>query len=198
MTSGLETEARAARADELSLAELLDRLIGGGVALQGDLVLSVAGVDLVWLGLRAALAGADLAPPGAGDDLPRHLPTSGSAGCRGSRRDRPAARPDPGSRAGELPTGIPGGGRDTRVEVDDDRVEEGLVRLVLSVVELLRQLMEGQALRRMDAGSLSEEQLERVGTALMRLSERMDELRQFFGLTEDDLALHLGNLKDLG
>ncbi len=196
MTPGLEAPVRAPRTDELSLAELLDRLIGDGVALQGDVVLSVAGVDLVWLGLRAVLAGADLAPPGAGVDLPHHLDGKHAAGPMGP--PRAAARGATGSMAGELPTAGTGGGRDTRVEVDDGRVEEGLVRLVLSVVELLRQLMEGQALRRMDAGSLSEAQLERVGTALMRLSKRMEELQEFFGLTDDDLELHLGNVKDLG
>jgi hypothetical protein len=65
---------------------------------------------------------------------------------------------------------------------------------VLSLVELLRQLMERQAVRRVEAGGLTDEQVERLGTTLMLLNRRMGELREIFGLTEDDLSLDLGPL----
>jgi hypothetical protein len=83
---------------------------------------------------------------------------------------------------------------DRRVEADPENVERGLAQLVLTVVELLRQLMERQALRRIDGGSLSEEQVERLGSTFMELDRRMEELREEFGLDEEDLNLHLGPL----
>ena len=84
-----------------------------------------------------------------------------------------------------------------RVNADPESVERGLAQLVLTVIELLRQLMERQALRRVDAGNLSEEQIERLGRTFMELDKRMEELREQFGLTEADLNLDLGPLGNL-
>jgi hypothetical protein len=81
-----------------------------------------------------------------------------------------------------------------RIEADPENVERGLAQLVLTVVELLRQLMERQALRRVEAGGLSDEQVERLGTTLMLLEQRMGELRETFGLEQEDLNLDLGPL----
>jgi hypothetical protein len=72
-----------------------------------------------------------------------------------------------------------------------------MAQLVLTVIELLRQLMERQALRRVERGSLTEEQEEQLGIALMRLAETMDELKAQFELTDDDLNLRLGPLGNL-
>ena len=82
-----------------------------------------------------------------------------------------------------------------RLESDADSIERDLFRLVLTVVELLRQLMERQAVRRMD--DLPEEQAEALGTALMRLADAMTELRERFGLRPEDLNLDLGPLGTL-
>jgi hypothetical protein len=68
---------------------------------------------------------------------------------------------------------------------------------VLTIVELLRQLMERQALRRVEAGGLSENQIERLGQSLMLLAERMDELKEQFGFEDQDLNLNLGPLGNL-
>ena len=81
-----------------------------------------------------------------------------------------------------------------RVNADPESVERGLAQLVLTIVELLRQIMERQALRRIDGGTLSEEQVERLGQTFMELDRRMEELTQEFGLTEEDLNLDLGPL----
>jgi hypothetical protein len=81
-----------------------------------------------------------------------------------------------------------------RVNADPENLERGLAQLVLTVIELLRQLMERQALRRIDAGNLSEEQVERLGRTFMELDKRMEQLREEFGLTEEDLNLDLGPL----
>jgi hypothetical protein len=84
-----------------------------------------------------------------------------------------------------------------RISADPDIVENGLARLVLSIIELIRRLLEKQALRRMDAGNLDEEEIERLGNALMKLEEKMDELKRTFGLSDDDLNLKLGPVKTL-
>lgn len=83
------------------------------------------------------------------------------------------------------------------VTADPDTVERDLVKLVLTVVELVRQLMERQALRRVDSGGLTEEQEERLGMTLMLLEERMTELRERYGLDAADLNLDLGPLGTL-
>jgi hypothetical protein len=80
---------------------------------------------------------------------------------------------------------------------DPQATERGLACLVLTVVELLRQLMERQALRRVEEGSVTDEQAERLGCTLMRLDERMDELVEEFGLGREDLNVDLGPLGTL-
>jgi hypothetical protein len=82
-----------------------------------------------------------------------------------------------------------------RISADSEAVENGLAKLVLSIVELVRRLLEKQALRRMDGGNLSDEEIERLGNALMKLEEKMSELKRSFGLSDDDLNLNLGPLK---
>jgi Gas vesicle protein K len=104
------------------------------------------------------------------------------------------------------PVRRPAGGGDSRrrpdppsprLEIDESAPERSLVALVLALVELLRQLMERQALRRLDHGDLVPEQVERVGATLLALEQRMAELREHFGLTTEDLNLDLGPLGPL-
>lgn len=84
-----------------------------------------------------------------------------------------------------------------RVNTDPEDVERGLAKLVLVLIELLRQLMERQALRRVEAGSLGEEEIERLGQTFVKLAERMEELKAIFGLEDEDLNLNLGPLGNL-
>jgi hypothetical protein len=84
-----------------------------------------------------------------------------------------------------------------RISADPEAVENGLARLVLSIIELVRRLLEKQALRRMDAGNLTEEEIERLGAALMKLEEKMIEMKRAFGLEDDDLNLSLGPVRTL-
>ncbi|EFL23665.1 gas vesicle protein K [Streptomyces himastatinicus ATCC 53653] len=86
---------------------------------------------------------------------------------------------------------------DTRVDLDPEAMGRDLVALVLTVVELLRQLMERQALRRIDAGGLTDAQIDHIGTTLMHLDRRMTELCDQHGLTLEDLNLDLGPLGTL-
>src|SRR5689334_18604617 len=84
-----------------------------------------------------------------------------------------------------------------RVNADPESVERGLAQLVLTIVELLRQIMERQALRRIDGGGLTDDEVERLGRTFMELDKRMAELRDEFGLDEEDLNLNLGPLGNL-
>jgi hypothetical protein len=81
-----------------------------------------------------------------------------------------------------------------RINADPEHVEQGLARLVLTVVELLREVLEHQAIRRMDGGTLTDAEIERLGLALFKLNQRMDELKSIFGLTDEDLNIDLGPL----
>lgn len=83
----------------------------------------------------------------------------------------------------------------SRVNLDPEKTEQGLVGLVLALVELIRRLLEKQAIRRMEAGSLTEEEIERLGTTLMKLEEKIKELQEYFEI--DDLNINLGPLGNL-
>lgn len=85
----------------------------------------------------------------------------------------------------------------TRIDVDRDRMGRDLVALVLTIVELLRQLMERQAIRRVEQGDLTDDQVDRIGTTLMLLDDRMNELCEQHGLSMEDLNLDLGPLGTL-
>jgi len=84
-----------------------------------------------------------------------------------------------------------------RLETDADAVARDLLKLVLTIIELIRQLMEKQALRRVEEGDLTDEQVEGLGQGLMHLEQAMDELKERYGLTTDDLNLDLGPLGTL-
>jgi Gas vesicle protein K. len=79
-----------------------------------------------------------------------------------------------------------------RINIDARSVEQGLAKLVLSLIELIRRLLEKQAVRRMEGGDLSSQQIEELGLALMKLEEKMEELKGQFGLSREDLNLDLG------
>jgi hypothetical protein len=85
----------------------------------------------------------------------------------------------------------------SRIDVNPEGIEQGLAQLVLTLVEFVRQLLERQAVRRMEGGTLSDEEVERVGLALMLLEDKVHELTEQFGLRPSDLNINLGPLGDL-
>jgi hypothetical protein len=146
--------------------------------------------------------------PGGDRPTPHRDPTGGRPV---PHRDRAEGRPVPDRDPAEGRP-VPGGEREPpyrppgrrrphgvpeRVTVDRESVERGLAGLVLTVIELLRQLMERQALRRVEDGDLTDEQVERLGLTLMALERRMEELREHFGLEPEDLNIDLGPLGPL-
>ena len=82
-----------------------------------------------------------------------------------------------------------------RVQVDPEKVEQGLVKLVLALVEFLRQILEKQAIRKMESGSLTADEIDRLGTTLMKLEEKIKELQEHFAI--EDLNINLGPLGNL-
>ena len=84
-----------------------------------------------------------------------------------------------------------------RVNIDAQSVEQGLAKLVLTLIELIRRLLEKQAVRRMEGGGLSPEQVEELGLALMKLEEKMAELKEHFGLRDEELNIDLGPIGKL-
>ena len=127
-----------------SLVDLLDSLVDTGVAAGGDVTISVAGVDLIALKLKALLAS---------------VGTDGADKIAFPRRERRARLP-------------------ARVDTDERSLQRGLAQLVLVVVELLAELMERQAVRRMAAGTLEDEQVRALSATFVALHDRFDELTE--------------------
>jgi len=84
-----------------------------------------------------------------------------------------------------------------KINANPENVEKGLAKLVLTLIELIRQLMEKQGMKRMDSKSISEEEIEKLGETFMKLEEKMEELKGVFDLEDEELNLDLGPLGDL-
>ena len=84
-----------------------------------------------------------------------------------------------------------------RIDANPRNVEKGLAKLVLTLVELIRKLLEKQAMRRIEGGSLTDEEIEKMGETLLKLENKMQELKEIFGLKDEELNLNLGPLGDL-
>ena len=192
--------------ERLDLSDVLSSLLDKGVALRGGVTLAVADIDLVYLDLallltaiesvarepkRTGLLASAFGPPDlspgrrAGGEAPRESSAEADAA--------PAVAPPPERKEGvalsELAPDLP-----ERIDADSTAAENGLDRLVLTLIELLRKVLEHQAIRRMDGGGLSEAEVERLGLAMLRLHKRMEEMKEVFGLADEDLQVDLGPL----
>lgn len=187
--------APAAGPADTSLCETLDRLLDVGAVIRGDVVVSVAEVDLLYLDLRLLLASVDTAVR-AGATLPAR---NGAAAPAPPRRIALASTPAPAEQpatsrldAGPAMTTAadsspPRPPRPPREEA----VPKGFAQLVLTVVKLLHDLLGRQALHRIDNGSLSARQIEEVGTVLMRQNDEIRRLCDLLDLNEADLTIML-------
>lgn len=206
--------------DRLDLGDLLNHVLDKGVVLHGDVLLSVADVDLVRLNIGLLLAAVETslqkAPKrtqgslatafGPPDFRPMEIRDAERAEREAGRNlaaevGEPVAAPAPEKRPSpltgdvelnEVATSLP-----ERINADPEKIENGLARLVLTLIEVLRKVLEHQAVRRMEGGSLSEEEIERLGLALLRLNDRMKDMKGIFGLEDDDLKIDLGPLGKL-
>lgn len=227
-----------------TLADIVNRLLDRGVIVGGDIALSIAGVELAYVGLRGLITSASTArglgltvgpvssgasplpPVGTGAPLPpvdgaeAGAPAAGLGGRTAESGTNLASAPEFGTTGEGIPR-VEGPGTEASsagpalddavsalahevsrhlpkaVDISPEGVQRDLGRLVLTLVELIRRIVEHQAIRRMDDGDLDEERIERMGLALERLQATMHELRAVFGLAEEDLDIDLGPLGPL-
>ena len=203
---------RAPSGAAVSLVDAVDLLLNRGALLTGEATLSLAGVDLVYVGLNLLITSVETMRQqglASGRNAPhRPLPPPGL---------RPLAGNMPGGAAPRPPEiAVPGAAVPTPADRDlapgqtaallrlaeqkgegGERPEQGLARLVLALVELLRQLLERQAVRRMEGGGLADADVERMGLALRELEQTMTLMRESFGLSAEDLTSILGPLGQL-
>ena len=192
-------------APRIGLVDVVDGLLDKGTVISGEATVSLAGVDLVHVALNLLVASVETMRQ-SGSPVVAHQGPSllGRSAPRGSA---PGAFAAPSGQSLPHPTGTPGSwgepqGGPLLISAQplspqpsvDAQEDQGLAGVVLALVELIRQLLERQAVRRMEGGSLTEEEVERMGRALMELNGKMKELFAIFGLDEADVNLDLGPL----
>jgi hypothetical protein len=216
-----KTSEQIVKNRHFTLLELLDRLLDKGVMVKGEILLSVAEIDLVYLNLGLLLSSLKTVEQAARRDSNAEAALfSWQTSTMGELVNEPqmeAGRKDvaptpltkensPGkSGKGEaiaraLPSAVgyePEQFLEAKTAIDPKNVEKGLTKLVLTLIDLIRKLMEKQALRRIEAGQLNAGEIERVGNTFLLLDERMDQLKKTFGLKDEDLNLDLGPLGEL-
>lgn len=198
--------------DPVDLSDVLNTVLDRGAVVHGEVTIAVADVDLIRLNiglLLQAIATAEARAPR--DDSANSGSLAATLGNLAYPRVAEPGAPvlakpvpkSPGSpsntavaRDGNSLNGVARGLPD-RINADVAGPESGLARLVLTLIEVLRKVLEHQAVRRMEGGRLTSEEIERLGLALARLDERMGELRTVFGISEEDLRIDLGPLGQL-
>ena len=190
--------------ERLELSDLLSHVLDKGVVLKGEVMLAVADIDLVRLDLGLLLTavetvlgrGGGLAGPERAGLLsaaaPRERPVIAPSGS--TMESQVVQTLDAPKNAAITPLETVAQGLPPRLNTDPDKIENGLAKLVLTLIEVLRKVLEHQAVRRMEGGHLSDEEVERLGVALLRLNDRMQDMKGIFGLTDDDLQIDLGPL----
>jgi hypothetical protein len=218
---------QVARNQRVTLLELLDRLLDRGVMVKGEIVLSVADIDLVYLNLGVLLSSVKTIENAARrndreeasnreeaawivqqttcreEEVSRPQQEEGrkdSISILCTKENSPSRNSDGKTRDGTSPAAIskePDKLTRAKTDIDPKNVEKGLVKLVLTLVDLIRKLMEKQAIRRIEDGQLSDREIEDVGNTFLLLDEKMSQLKKHFGLKDEDLNLDLGPLGEL-
>ena len=187
----------------IELAEVLSHVLDKGVVLRGEVMLAVADIDLIKLDLGLLLTAFETAIarsriPGSRTMPVESLSAVGPEPVSGSTMESQVVEALGVTKDAtvtpltEVAEGLP-----PRLNTDPDKVENGLAKLVLTLIEVLRKVLEHQAVRRMEGGHLSDAEIEKLGVALLRLNDRMQEMKGIFGLTDDDLQIDLGPLGTL-
>lgn len=209
----IKTSDQIVKNQHFTILELLDRLLDKGVMVKGEVVLSVADIDLVYLNLGLLLSSVKTVEKakrrgGNGEATLISWQNTSEAGFLNESpqvvQSLPFSKEDKkgnGETVARTLAKVVDHGIEQmikpRTNINPKNVEKGLAKLVLTVVDLLRKLMEKQAVRQMEAGLLTAWQIDRVGTSFLLLDERMEQLKKVFGLKDEDLNLDLGPLGEL-
>jgi Gas vesicle protein K/Gas vesicle protein len=185
----------------VDLSDVLNHVLDKGVVLRGEVMLAVADIDLIRLDLGLLLTAVETAlsrprvTGAASLGLGAARPQVAAPGTSGSTMESQVVEslhPPPDAPVTPLETvaeALP-----PRLNTDPENVENGLAKLVLTLIEVLRKVLEHQAVRRMEGGHLSDAEIEKLGVALLRLNDRMQEMKGIFGLADEDLQIDLGPL----
>ncbi len=220
----IKTSDQIVKNQHFTLLELLDRLLDKGVMVKGEILLSVADIDLVYLNLGLLLSSVKTVEKAArrggnGEEklIAWQTSTQGEffdePQLEVEREDvaqTPVTKENSQSKGGNgeavttvartLPSAIDYVLEECfepKTNIDPKNVEKGLAKLVLTLIDLIRKLMEKQAIRRIEAEQLNAKEIERMGNTFFLLDERMEQLKKTFGLEDEDLNLDLGPLGEL-
>ena len=171
--------------DKVTLVDVLDKVLEKGAVINGDMVIRVADVDLVFLGLRLILTSVSKAEELSGrsrSSPERELTEEDKAYIEKLQKEIKKAEEN-----------IP-----RLINADSPReTEQGLAKLILTIVELIRKLMEKEAFRRVKKGTLSPVEIQKLGLSLKAVKKKMQEIQAIFGIEDKDMNLNLGPLGDL-
>jgi hypothetical protein len=173
------------RNEHVTLVDALDKVLEKGAVINGDLVITVADVDLVFLGLRVILTSVSKAEEVSGKSFSNHAKELTAEDIDYIRRLQREIK-----RAEEnIPKLIDLG--------SPKKTEQGLAKLVLTLVELIRKLLEKEAFRRVKKGTLSGAEIQKLGLSLKAVAKKIKEIQAIFGIEDEDLNLDLGPLGNL-
>jgi hypothetical protein len=171
--------------ERVALIDVLDKVLEKGAVIGGDMILRVADVDLVYLGLRLMLTSVSRA---------------GELSGRRPGSPRKALTKEDIAFIGKLQKEIKKAEENIPriIQADSPReTEQGLAKLILTIVELIRKLMEKEAFRRVKKGSLSPVEIQKLGLSIKAVKKKMQEIQAIFGIKDEDMGLNLGPLGDL-
>lgn len=171
--------------DNVALVDVLDKVIEKGVVINGDIVIRVANIDLVYLGLRLILTSVSKLEEVSGKRI------------IGNEKE---ATPDDIAYLQKLQREIRKAEENIPKIIDASdpkKTEQGLAQLVLTLLELIRKLMEKEAYRRVKKGTLSSIEIQKLGLSLKAVQKKIKEVQAIFGIDDEDLNIDLGPLGNL-
>ncbi|MEW6407901.1 MAG: gas vesicle protein GvpJ [Patescibacteria group bacterium] len=176
---------RAVKEERVTLIDALDKVLEKGAVINGDIAIRVADVDLLYLGLRVLLCSISKAEELSG----KGFSNSGREPTKQELEYLAKLEREIRKAEANIPKLI-----DARTP---KKAEQGIAKLVLTLVELLRRLMEREVVRRIQRGNLSNIEIQKLGMTFKALSKKIEELKTIFGIEDEELNLDLGPLGNL-
>lgn len=178
----IATSGRLPKEERVTLIDALDKVLEKGAVVNGELVIRVADVDLIFIGLKlliTSISRSEELRTGQGDQVM----------TRADREHIQALENEIKKAERNLPRIIEAS--------DPEKAEKGIAQLVLTLVKLIKELMYKEAKRRIAKGNLSEVEIQKLGLTFKALDKKLEEMRAIFGLEDEELNLELGPLGNL-